>query len=592
MHFMETEHRRNAGLRAYDQSVTHLLESRGLQSHRWVLTHCGAAKPSDLLGFDAEETLVVVTPGAEARLGDPPADLRAISDLGLSVAIGTDGPCYNPRVDMFNEMRWLAYRHSLADHRLDYEELLAMATNTLWIGESCADLTFIRLDGATLHPIVRRPYSNALENLVWSATGCDVVGTLVCGQLLYWRDRWLEHDVESTLRRLTAQMSEFLGDTVGGKSLKLLCDAIPFCYGPATALKRVLSVWRPHCDEITLASVGTTIEYMRRSGLVDRVLEVDPEDVEAIRCVHGHWDVFVSICNPVAFAELRRLARFSVYWDFLLWMRYERHAAEFDADRYVVEMYPGSNEALGRWGPEIRHLVPCPVLADWCIERERVEGGLIVVSLGGQKSCLTNQASNTHYPSLMIEVIQEAACRVGNDSRFVVATNEETARMLGERYASDRWQFASFEHEAFLGLVRRSELGHPGLYAPFEIIGSGVPIYFLPSSNYTQVLQLALFEQVGIAPERIDWKHVLSQTVPFGLPESEGICRVMELVEQGWRCRDVRTRLVERVAGWLSTKVRRGIEVQDSQRQGGKRFFGDWRITVERLLDDARASQG
>lgn len=217
MHFMETEHRRTAGLRAYGQSVKQLLELRGLQSHRWVLTHCGAAKPSDLLGFDREKTLVVVTPGAEARLGDPAADLRAISDLGLSVAIGTDGPCYNPRVDMFDEMRWLAYRHSLADHRLDDEELLAMATNTRWIGESSADLTFVRLDGATLHPIVRRPYSNALENLVWSATGSDVVGTLVCGQLLYWRGRWLEHDVKSTRRRLTAQMSEFLGDTVGGE---------------------------------------------------------------------------------------------------------------------------------------------------------------------------------------------------------------------------------------------------------------------------------------------------------------------------------------------------------------------------------------
>lgn len=303
---------------------------------------------------------------------------------------------------------------------------------------------------------------------------------------------------------------------------------------------------------------------------------------------------FVSICNPIAFAELRKLARFSVYWDFLLWMRYEGRAAEFDADRYVVEMYPGSSEALGRWGPEIRHLVECPVLADWCIERERVEAGLIVVSLGGQKSRLINPANNTHYPALVIEVIQEAARRVGDESRFVVATNEETARMLGERYASVRWQFASFEHEAFLGLVRRSELvlGHPGLYAPFEIIGSGVPIYFLPSSNYTQVLQLALFEQVGIAPELIDWKHVLGRTAPYGLPESEGVCRVVELVEHGWHCGDVRTRLVDCVAGWLSTKIRRRVEVQDSQRQAGKRFFGDWRITVERVLGDARARQG
>lgn len=217
MHFMETEYRRTAGLQVYGQSVKQLLELRGLQSHRWVLTHCGAAKPSDLRGFDPKKTVVVVTPVAEARLGDPAADLQAISKLGLSVAIGTDGPCYNPRVDMFDEMRWLAYRHSLVDHRLDEEELLAMATNTRWIGGSSADLTFLRLDGTTLNPIVRRPYSNVIENLVWSATGSDVVGTLVGGQLLYWRGRWLEHDVEATRRRLTAQLSQFLADTVGGE---------------------------------------------------------------------------------------------------------------------------------------------------------------------------------------------------------------------------------------------------------------------------------------------------------------------------------------------------------------------------------------
>jgi len=373
--------------------------------------------------------------------------------------------------------------------------------------------------------------------------------------------------------------------------MRLLCDAIAFCYGPATVLKRILEHWRQVCGDITLVGNATTLEYMTRTNLVDRFIEVDTEDLEQIQLVvKGEWDVLLSVCNPVGFSALKHYVMFTVYWDFLLWMRSSGDAPEFQADRYVVEMYPGCEKAIRKWGNEIPGLVLCPVLADWQEASTNLKSEFIIVGLGGQRSKLTQPGVNTIYPELMVDLLQNATMTCQYPGRFLVTTDNQTVLQLSKVYKNHQWDFQSLPHEIFLSELDKAKcfITHPGLYSPFESLGRAVPTFFLPSSNYTQILQLKSFRKIGFAPKSIDWNDILGNDVPNYLPEPEGIRQVLKLVNSGNQS-FVRKQLVEEFISWLSTDKSELDTMINNQRDAMSPYYGDFNKILLDIIVDAEA---
>ena len=377
--------------------------------------------------------------------------------------------------------------------------------------------------------------------------------------------------------------------------MHLLCDAIAFCYGPATVLKQILCNWRPRVQSVTLAGTGTTLEYMRRYStnrpLVDRILYLDTEDTEALQSQEGSWDVLLSVCNPTGFAALQERARFRVYWDFLLWMRWEGGAPEFQADAYIIEMFPGCESALERWRAEIRNPVLSPILVEWHEAKPTSASGTVLINLGGQRSKLTRPGDNTDYAKQMIAILQEAALLVDHQGPFVVASDSQTAHYLDQQLHAKGWTFASFSHEEFLAQIRAAErfITHPGLYSPFEGFGLERPVYFLPSSNYTQVLQLGDFRRLGLAPRSIDWVDLVGEEVPFGLEEPEGVRRVLALIEsinEG----SVRQRLIATFAAWLKEDLGMANELAAEQHTLARPFYGDYSAVLDAVAETALAN--
>jgi len=367
----------------------------------------------------------------------------------------------------------------------------------------------------------------------------------------------------------------------------LLCDAIAFCYGPATALKQILEVWRPHVSAITLVATGTTKEYFERTSLVDELIEVDTECPASMRRISSQrWDALISICNPVGFLSLSKLASVSIYWDFLFWMRFQGHAAEFAADFYAVEMYPGCAAAIKKWGREIPGIREFPVLADWLSFTTAPEAGLILVNLGGQRSKLTEPWVNTTYPALIIEQLQEADVATGGSSRFLVTADMATSRRLAADYHKKGWRFVSLSHNEFQSELDRSDrvITHPGLYSPFESIGHGKPTFFLPSSNYTQVLQMRSFRDYGLAPQSIDWCDLLRTDVAFGLAEEEGVRQVLTLIERASKDFVVRRRLRDEFSSWILMGESELKVTASVQRCASAPFFGNYKTSILSLL--------
>ena len=220
MHYLETQGRRNIPIERYGRNTHDLLRDHDLFGRRWLLTHCGAASEHDFLGFRSDRTLVAVTPWAEVRLGDPSVNCSMLDRLSFDIALGSDGPCYHPRVDMFAEMRCLAARWGSHGRPPDAGLLLHMATLTArpFLAQeagsfgpgSPADLAIIDIGRLSCQPLVLEPYNNLLENLVWGASSDNVIGTVVEGRLLYWRGRWRSLDVLHERRQLEPALRDLL----------------------------------------------------------------------------------------------------------------------------------------------------------------------------------------------------------------------------------------------------------------------------------------------------------------------------------------------------------------------------------------------
>lgn len=305
--------------------------------------------------------------------------------------------------------------------------------------------------------------------------------------------------------------------------MHILCDAIPFCYGPASALKTLVSelhARRPGQYAFDVLASGTTLEFLRRANDLTRLIAVNTEEPSALDQLSvGDYDAFIAVCNPVSYNKLGS-ALPTAYVDFLLWMHSGPPAPHFKSDLYVAERYPGTDEWVRMRGDEIRNLVIVPPLVQR-IQRRPVSGTLLV-GLGGLVSRLTVPGVNTNYHRIVIKQILEAL-PAGRFNQIRVACSELAAQELALEFPDA--EFVSLSHDRFLQELAHSEVfvTHPGLYAPFEAMSAGIPTAFLPPSNYTQVLQIHRFRTARLAPYSFAWEDCGAQPVPEGLPEEEGV---------------------------------------------------------------------
>jgi hypothetical protein len=321
-------------------------------------------------------------------------------------------------------------------------------------------------------------------------------------------------------------------------TFRLLCDAIPFCYGPAAALESFLEALlaiAPAPMAIDVLATGSTHELLSRAGFPVRLLAVDSEDEQALATLPLHsYNAFLNVCNPVSFAFVRNHAGIpTAYIDFLLWMHTGPAAEYFNADLYLAENYPGTAEWIAQRGHELPNLAVIPPLVKPPVQRQLTSGSLLV-GLGGLYSRLTVPGKNSRYAPFMLKSIVEAL-PAGRFSRITVAGPEGIAGVAREILSAvPGARYASLSHDQFMEKVSQAEafVSHPGLYAAFEGMMSGVPTAFLPPSNYTQVLQLRHYRERGLADHSFAWEDAGMDEIRAGLPEADGVRAVLRLVAE------------------------------------------------------------
>src|SRR5437773_12561535 len=169
------------------------LASVDLASPRLCAAHCVWVDEREEALLAEHDVKVLDCPGSNLKLGSgiaPVAEKRARS---ITVSLGADGPAYNTRLDMFEEMRLAAVLQAMRKRPgvLPARDVLWMATRSgartlgleheigsLEVGKR-ADVIIVERDRPHL-----APGSEVYSTLVYAARGSDVRTTIVDGELL------------------------------------------------------------------------------------------------------------------------------------------------------------------------------------------------------------------------------------------------------------------------------------------------------------------------------------------------------------------------------------------------------------------------
>ena len=183
-------------LERYQMTPTVFLNSLGMFDFGGGGYHCVHMTDEDLSIFKEHNMTVVTNSCSNAKLASGIAPIQKILDMGINLAIATDGPASNNCLDMFREMFLTTGLAKLRENdasAVDANQVLYAATvgGAKAMGLTQSDVLakgkyadLILLD---LHQPNMQPLNNITKNIVYSGSKQNVALTMVNGKILYER---------------------------------------------------------------------------------------------------------------------------------------------------------------------------------------------------------------------------------------------------------------------------------------------------------------------------------------------------------------------------------------------------------------------
>lgn len=175
---------------------------------------CAALEPEDMTLLGKRGATAVHCPVSNLKLGQGIASVTDLVKCGMNVALGTDSPAANNRLDLFQEMKTAALLAKAAAKDptvMPPQALLMMATvcgaRAQGRQAECGmiklglDADLILVDFTAPHLM---PTHNVFSSLVYSATGSDVALTMVRGRILYAGGRFETIDLHNVVQEMSS----------------------------------------------------------------------------------------------------------------------------------------------------------------------------------------------------------------------------------------------------------------------------------------------------------------------------------------------------------------------------------------------------
>ncbi|MBY6037407.1 amidohydrolase [Fictibacillus nanhaiensis] len=223
IHLAETKDEERMILEKYKVRPIEYLHQAGVFERPVLLAHGVHFNEEDYNVLKSMRGGIIHNPVSNAKLGCGISDVKKLSERGIKVGLGTDGPASASSLDLFFEMKAASWFQKLKYEDasvLSAHDVLTMATQNgadiLGIGEETGSLTIgkkadvILMDMNKLH---LTPGHETANLLVYAATGQDVDTVIIDGKVVM-RGRELktidEEKVMANAKERTKQLLERL----------------------------------------------------------------------------------------------------------------------------------------------------------------------------------------------------------------------------------------------------------------------------------------------------------------------------------------------------------------------------------------------
>ncbi len=197
IHLAESKSEVDEVVEKHGKKPVEFLDEIGFLSPNLTAVHCVQLTRDEIETLKRTDVKVVHNPCSNMKLASGIAPVPEMLEKGICVALGTDGPASNNRLDIFQEMKVAALLHKV--NKLDptvmpAEKILDIATingakalglekeiGSLETGKK-ADIAIMNLDRPHLQPIVSD--RSLISHLVYSATGDDVETVIINGEVV------------------------------------------------------------------------------------------------------------------------------------------------------------------------------------------------------------------------------------------------------------------------------------------------------------------------------------------------------------------------------------------------------------------------
>ena len=226
-HISETEKEVKECVARHGMEPAKYIYEKGLFKYGGGAYHCVHFTDEEAQIFKDNDLTVVTCPCSNAKLASGIAPLMKYYEMGINIAIGTDGPASNNGLDMFKEMYLAASLNKLTckdAKAIPAFEFLKMATvngaRAMGLNDAdvleegkLADIIMIDLDQPNMQPL-----NNIVTNLVYAGSKENVVLTMIDGKILYENGKFfLYENIEDIYKNAKIVANRLESDTKNKK---------------------------------------------------------------------------------------------------------------------------------------------------------------------------------------------------------------------------------------------------------------------------------------------------------------------------------------------------------------------------------------
>ena len=211
VHVSETTSEHQASIERNGLSPIQILDKHGVWDNGGVAAHCVWVTDEDMAVMAKKDITAVHNPVSNLKLASGVARVGRMGELGVNVALGTDGVASNNNHDLFEEIKLASLlqkgvnldpmavpaRKALEMATVNGAKALGRNTGVIQAGK-VADLILLDFNDVNLFPC-----HDVEENLVYSARGSNVCMNMARGKVIYENGVFHTLDVERIREEMT-----------------------------------------------------------------------------------------------------------------------------------------------------------------------------------------------------------------------------------------------------------------------------------------------------------------------------------------------------------------------------------------------------